>query len=163
LDYDRKLVDLCAITSRSFVLYVQPGRIRTGRTSIDGRQEDARSDELQSDHYRALCSHFAEVMSEGTIAALSSAPDRVGFLLADEWMGRPGNNHGDGLVAHHQLADTGASLAAELPLPTFDHDDRRLYERITLLGSQCRIKHVLYPALADRDAAQALVWCRLHR
>lgn len=155
-DYDGGVIDLNAISLHALVLYIQPG-CKSG----DGGR-DARIDELQHDAYRALRHRFAGVMPEGSaIAALSAAADPTSFIMADGWQRTPENSP-DQRIPHHQLDDAGLSLAKELPLPTFERDGQRLYERTTLIVTRGRIAKVFYPVDARQDARQALTWLQLH-
>ncbi len=154
-DYDGSEVDLRVTTLRGFVLCVQPGR------AAEGQRGGGRDDTLRDDQYRALRDDFAAAMPNGAILTVSSDPDPVGFLLHDEWAKTRRNE--DHELAYRQLADPELRLADDLPLPTFEQDGCRLFDRITLLGSKRRIRHVFYPVDARRDARQALAWWQLHR
>jgi hypothetical protein len=149
-DYDGRLVDLDAIARNALVLYLQPGRIVSG---------DRHADEHQHDTYRMLRHRFAATMPDGSaIAALSTAPDPMSFVSAE--LQTP-EATGDHQILHYLLDDTGLGLAKELPLPTFERDEMRLYDRITFVVMEGIIKKVFYPVIAGQDARQALTWLQL--
>lgn len=153
-DYDGHVVDLNMIALNALILYLQPGRITA--------PSDSHADERQHDAYRALRHRFAATMPDGSaIAALSAAPDPMSFVLADGWR-QTAENSQDQEIPHYLLDDGGLGLAKELPLPTFECGDRRLYDRITLIVVDGHVKRVFYPVVAGRDARQALAWFQLH-
>lgn len=154
-DYDGSEVDLREVTFYAFVICVQSGR------GAEGQRGSERDDSLREEQYRALRDQFAAAMPNGAILTVSSDPDPGGFLLHDEWAKTPANR--DNELAYRQLADRDLHLANELPLPTFEQDGRRLFDRVTLLGSKRRIRHAFYPVDARRDARQALTWWQLHQ
>lgn len=60
------------------------------------------------------------------------------------------------------LNDQELAIADMLGLPTFEHDGRRWYERLTLITFDRVIEHVFYPVeRAARNADQALAWIRM--
>jgi peroxiredoxin len=59
------------------------------------------------------------------------------------------------------LSDTEHLLAAQLGLPTFEVEGRRLYRRLTLIVRDAVIEHAFYPVFPpDTHAAQVLAWLR---
>lgn len=153
-DYDGYVVDLSMISRSALILYLQPGRVSA--------RSDSHADERQHDVYRALRHRFAAIMPDGSaIAALSAAPDPMSFVSADGWRQTPENSE-DQEIPHHLLDDGGLGLAKELPLPTFECGERQLYDRLTLIVVEGRIKRVFYPVVAGQDARQALAWFQLH-
>jgi hypothetical protein len=145
-DYDGQLVDLNAIAVSALILYLQPGGLSA--------RSDSHADERQHNAYRALLHRFVVTMPSGSaIAALSAAPE----VSPDEWRQIPKNSK----ELPHYLLNDGGGLAKELPLPTFECGDLRLYDRITLIVVEGRIEKVWYPVVGGQDAQMALTWFQL--
>jgi peroxiredoxin len=146
----RRSLDLATLAGPGMVLYLYPG----GGFSPSSLRADVR----QHEAYRALREQFAALMPGGSIVALSALPrheqaTRELQLAFEQSETLP--------IAHHMISDDGLYLAKALGVPTFEHEQRHYYERLTLIARGGRVEKVLYPAAAGADAGQALAWLRL--
>lgn len=151
-----ELIDLANIAQHGLVIYLQPGFV----LHTDEHGSSPHEDDLQHRAYLRLLSRFDRVMPGGSIVGLSAAPDRMRMLNAS-----PRSrclSVKEPTVGHCVLDDPYLTLAKDLGAPTFqDHGGRR-YERATIVAVDGRVAKVFHPAIAGRDASQALAWLQLH-
>ena len=98
------------------------------------------------DHHRDLAAVGADVfgLSSQSTDYQSEAVDRLRLPFA-------------------LLSDPALELAQTLSLPTFDVDEQRLYQRLTLIVRDGVIEHVFYPVFPPHQHAQhVLAWLRAH-
>ncbi|HLM84803.1 MAG TPA: hypothetical protein VK272_01300 [Solirubrobacteraceae bacterium] len=126
------------------VIYLYPG----GSSCADGE----RSLVLDAVEHRAFRDHQADLAAmRYSVIGISSQP--TGVQLNSAFACR---------LDHELLSDPQLLLARALDLPTFAADGERRYERLTLIARGGRIQRAFFPVAAERSAAQALAWIRLH-
>ena len=64
-------------------------------------------------------------------------------------------------IPYPLVSDPDLRLAAEIGLPTFEVEGRRLYRRLTFVARGARIEKIFYPVFPpDRNAADVADWLR---
>lgn len=124
-------------------LYFYPG---TGEAAVATLHESARQDTAQ---HRAFSAREDELASR-RIAAVG-----VSSQLPREQQTTVHRHR----IAHRMLSDPALALARELGLPTFEHEGRTWYRRLTILAHQRVIQHVFHPVRqSSRNPSQLLSW-----
>lgn len=123
-------VDLRMLAQRSVVVYCHPG---TDAASIVLDEDEL----LGAD--AAECRGFAErdldfAAAHHSVVGVSCQTSERQHALATEEM-----------LPHVVLSDGRLDLAEEMGLPTFDVDGMRLYERLTFIAREGRVRKVFYP------------------
>lgn len=154
-NFDRRLVDLGEIAAAGLVLYVYPGCEDLPPDSDAGVAGDV----LQHATYDALRDRFAEAMPGGALVALSSIPAWLQLHHSPDlaWL-----QDQEAPFEHYLISDETRQLAEELGLPTFEHEGKVYYERLTIVARGGHIQRVFHPVVPGQDARQALTWLQLH-
>ncbi len=127
------------------VIYMYPG---SSSSPADGEQTPL----LDAAQHRAFCTHQRDLEARGySVLGISSQHKdaQKRSVLA-------------GRLTQRLLSDPQLQLAQELTLPTFEHDGKSWYQRLTLVTREGRIEKAFSPvASAVRSAAQVVAWMRV--
>lgn len=141
-------IDLRTLATRPLVVYCQPGT----ETESGGEHAAAR---LGRD--AAQCRAFAEESLElapgsHAVVGVSSQTAAAQHALATQET-----------LPHVVLSDARLELAEEMGLPTYEVDGMRLYERLTFVAWEGRVRKVFYPvADPESHAAEVAAWLQGH-
>ena len=141
-------VDLGAIAEGLLVAYLYPQTGVPGRPMPPGWDEipGARGCTPQSCAYRDRHTELVELGA--TVVGVSAQTQSEQREFAERER-----------IPFALLSDPGLRLAAQLGLPTFVVEGRRLYRRLTIVAESGRIARVNYPIFPpDRDAGEVLAW-----
>jgi peroxiredoxin len=130
---------------RPLVLYLYPG---SNHSPADGEQTpliDYAQHCAFHDHRAALAARSYQAVGVSS----QSVKAQLRSVLA-------------GQLAPRLFSDPGLHLARELELPTFEVDEARWYQRLTLIAKDGRLEKAFFPvASAGRSAAQVITWMQV--
>lgn len=144
----KEWIDLRTLAERPLVVYCQPG------TETESGGEDAAA-RLGRD--AAECRAFAEqslelAPSSHAVVGMSSQSAAAQHALATQES-----------LPHVVLSDGRLELAEEMGLPTYEVDGMCLYERLTFVAWEGRVRKVFYPvADPESHAAEVAAWLQDH-
>ena len=147
---DGRNVSLTALSGRT-VIYAYPRTGKPGQAMPTGWDDipGARGCTPQSCGFR---DHFDELKQLGAAAVFGlSTQDSAYQREARDRLQLP----------FELLSDEDLALSKAIDLPLFEADGMTLMKRLTLIVSEGRIEHVLYPVFPpDRSAADVATWLK---
>lgn len=137
-------VDLRTLAQRQVIVYCQPGT--DTESLVFDEHEVLGVDATECRGFADWELHFAA--AHHTVVGISSQTAQRQHALATEQM-----------LPHVVLSDDGLDLAEEMGLPTFEIDGMRLYERLTFVAKEGRVRKVFYPVTDPvSHAAEVAEW-----